>query len=179
MENIGALLEELGLRSRAIYMPSSACGGRPRALIPLREDKSITGAIRVSSDRLITRYGPNLEDMGLMITTPGAISIDNLGLTPGGGPDQIEGALNQLLVGILDLADSVSVHTLSDQIVVQVTNAKLRYENIWFYRCLGSPLASIAATVVSEALNRPVRVEKEEDIKRRTRIEVRVLDAGL
>lgn len=174
LENIAALLEELGLRSRAVYMPSSR-SGRPRALIPLNDNGQSPGAGRVASDRLITRYGPNLEDVGLVIATPGAVSLHAMGLTPGGGGEQIEGALNHLLVGIMDLADSVSVHIGGDRITVEVTNPKLRYENIWFYHCLGSPLASIAATVASEALDQPVRVGSEEETRKGTRIEIEVL----
>src|SRR3989338_4868611 len=38
IENIAALLEELGLTARAIYLPSPENGGRPKALNPLKED---------------------------------------------------------------------------------------------------------------------------------------------
>jgi len=175
IENLAALLEELGLRSRAIYLPSPESGGRPRAIIPLDENGIVPSAGQTLPGRLIARYGPNLEDIGLVITTPGAVSLDSVGLTPGGGPDLIEGTLNHILVGIMDLADSVSVHTGDNSIIVEVTKPKLKYENIWFYRCLGSPLASIAATVASQALALPVRVAGEQETKKGTRIEIEVL----
>jgi hypothetical protein len=175
VENIAALLEELGLRTRAVYLPSPADGGRPRALIPLNEDGPQPTIGQAVADRLIARYGPNPEDMCLVVSTPGAVSLDSVAVVPGGGPDQMEGVLNQILVGIMDLADSVSVHVLVDRITVEVANPKLKYENIWFYRCLGSPLATIAAAVASQALNRPVRVGSEEETKRGTRIEIEVL----
>ena len=38
MENTAALVEELGLKNKAVYLPSGARGGRPQALIPLTED---------------------------------------------------------------------------------------------------------------------------------------------
>lgn len=175
VENLAALLEELGLRSRAVYLPLPEGGGRPRALIPLSEDGPLPSVGQALPGRLIARYGPNLEDMGLVVTTPGAVSLDGISLAPGGGPDQIEGVLNHILVGIMDLADGVSVHGLGDRITVEVVKPKLKYENIWFYRCLGSPLASIAATVTSQALARPVRVGSEEETKKGTTIEIEVL----
>jgi len=175
MENLAALLEELGLRSRAVYLPSSPGDKRPRALIPLDEDSSPPRPGQVPTGRLIARYGPKLEDMCLVVTTPGAVSLDSIAVVPGGGPDEIEGVLNHLVVGIMDLADSVSVHVAEDRITVEVVKPKLKYENIWFYRCLGSPMASIAATVASQALARPVRVGSEEETKKGTRIEIEVL----
>jgi len=175
IENLAALLEELGLRSRAVYLPSSPGDNRPRALIPLNEDSSPPRMGQTPTHRLIERYGPNLEDMCLVVTTPGAVSLDSMAIVSGGGPDEIEGALNHLVVGIMDLADSVSVHTAGDRITVEVVNPKLKYENIWFYRCLGSPIASIAATVASQVLAWPVRVGSEEETKKGTRIEIEVL----
>lgn len=174
MENLAALLEELGLRSRAVYLPSSP-GNRPRALIPLDEDSSTPRTGQTPPDRLIARYGPNLEDMCLVVTTPGAVSLDSVDIASGGGPDEIDGALNHLVVGIMDLADSISVHVVRDRVTVEVVKPKLKYENIWFYRCLGSPMASIAATVASQAMARPVRIVSEEETKRGTRIEIEVL----
>lgn len=175
MENLAALLEELGLRSRAVYLPSSPGNNRPRALIPLDEDSSPPRGVQTTSDRLVARYGPNLEDMCLVVTTPGAVSLDSIAIVPGGGADEIEGALNHLVVGIMDLANSVSVHAAGDRITVEVAKPKLKYENIWFYRCLGSPMASIAATVVSQVLARPVRVVSEEETRKGTRIVIEVL----
>jgi uncharacterized membrane protein len=174
VENIAALLEELGLRARAVYLPAPA-GGRPKAVIPLSEDGPLPDKGRELPDRLIARYGPNLEDMCLVVTTPGAVSLDSVSVTPGAGPDQIEAALSHILVGIMDLADAVSAHNLGDRVVVEVTHPKLKYDNIWFYRCLGSPLASIAATVASQALDKAVRVASEGETRKGARIEIEVL----
>ena len=38
LENMAAIVEELGLRSKAIYVPSSLTDGRPRALVPLHSN---------------------------------------------------------------------------------------------------------------------------------------------
>ena len=180
VENIAALLEELGLTARAIYLPSPEKGGRPKALIPLKEDGVLPGGKDIP-DRLIARYGPNLESMCLAVTTPGSVSLDGVAVVRGGGPDQIENALNQILVGVMDLADSVSLHIQaqsfpSGRMLVDVARPKLKYENIWYYRCLGSPLASVVATVASQALARAVRIKSETATgKNNTRIELEVL----
>lgn len=175
VENIAALLEELGLTARAVYLPSPESGGRPKALIPIKEDVALPGIGQVVPDRLITRYGPNLENMCLVVTTPGAVSLDSVAVARGAGPDQIESTLNQILVGVMDLADSVSLHMLEQHLIVEVTKPKLKYENVWYYRCLGSPLASVVATVASQALARPVRIASETETGKSVRIEIEVL----
>jgi hypothetical protein len=179
VEHMASLLEELGLRSKAIYMPHPANGGRARALIPLNEKGSLPKKGQPVPNRLIARYGPNPEDICLVVTTPGTVSLDSIAINPGGGLDEIEGTLNQILVGMMDLADSVSVHALGDGIVVDVAKPKLRYDNVWFSHCLGSPLASIAASVVSKALNQPVRIAREDDTKTGIRIAIEVRDESL
>jgi hypothetical protein len=175
VENIAALLEELGLTARAVYLPSPESGGRPRALIPLKEDDTLAGIRQAIPDRLIARYGPNLENMCLAVTTPGAVSLDGVDIVRGGGPDQIENALNHILVGVMDLADSVSLHMLEQRLMVDVVKPKLKYENIWYYRCLGSPIASVVATVACQALACPVRIASETETGKGARIEIEVL----
>ncbi|MBI4331408.1 MAG: hypothetical protein HY673_09020 [Chloroflexi bacterium] len=175
MENTAALLEELGLRSRAVYLPSSPNGHNPKAFIPLSENGTAPAKWQSVPGRLLARYGPKPEDMGLVVTTPGSVSLDGISVVKGGGPGQMEAALNNILVGMMDLADSVSVHYLVERVLVQVTNPRMKYENIWFYRCLGSPLASIAATVVSQSLEQPVRVASETEKDKKMVIEIEVL----
>lgn len=176
MENIAALLEELGLTTRAVYLPSAHDGDRPKALIPLKDDDKLPEINRAVPKRLIARYGPNLENMGLMVITPGAVSLDGVSLIRGGGPEQLENALNQILVGQTDLVDSVSLHVLENGLLVDVSGPKLKYENVWYYRCLGSPLASIAAAVSAQAMAKPVRVKSEMDMgKNRIRVELELL----
>jgi len=179
VEHLASLLEELGLNSKAIYMPSPANGGRARALVPLNENGSLPQKGQRLPNRLIARYGPKPEDICLVVTTPGTVSLASLSISPGSGSDQIEGALNQILIGMMDLADSVTVHVLGNGIIVEVAKPKLRYDNVWFHRCLGSPIASIAASVVSEALNLPVRIASEEEKAKGVRIVLEVLDEAL
>ncbi len=175
MENTAALLEELGLRSKAVYLPSTMRDGHLQALIPLVDNKEIQLAKGKIPGRLIVRYGVNPDDMAIAVTTPGSINIDMLETKPGPTSSEIEAAATYILTGLLDLANSVSVNMADGMVNVEISGPKLHYEDIWFYRCLGSPIASIVAAISSEALEKPVRIIKEEYVKGKSRIVLEVL----
>ncbi len=173
VENIASLLEEMGLTSKAVYLPASANGSRAKALIPLNGDISRPTVVTALPNRLVVRYGPGSEDIGLVVTTPGTVSLDGMSLNPiGADPVNIESALSQILVGTMDLADSVSVRASGDQLTIEIVKPRLKYDNVWYYRCLGSPLASIAATVVSQALNKAVIISSEEGIGKKIKVTI-------
>ena len=175
MENTAALLEELGLRNKAIYLPSTMRGGRPQALIPLLDNEVTTRVKGKLDGRLIVSYGLNPGDLAIAVATPGSINMDMLEEKPGPTAEEIGSAITYILVGVLDLASSVSVNVIDEKVVVEIKNPGLKYEDIWYYRCLGSPLASIAAAVSCEALDKPVRVDSEDYKGGRGRIELEVL----
>ena len=175
MENTAALIEELGLRNKAIYLPSAMRDGRPQALIPLLDNEVITRIKGKLSGRLIVRYGAHSDNMAIAVTTPGSIDMDMLEEKPGPTTEEIETAITYILVGVLDLASSVSVDMVNEKVVVEIKNPGLKYEDIWYYRCLGSPLASIAAAVSCEALGKPIRVDNENYEGGKGRIELEVL----
>jgi len=159
MENTTALLEELGLRNKATYLPSSP-DSKSRAIVPL-VDGGIGSIPDKIPQRLIVRFGPNAEAMAIAVTTTGNVSIDLLENKPGPAADEIETALNYLLTGVLDIAHNVSVQITDSKVEVKISGAKMSYENTWYNQCLGSPIASIAAAVVAEALQKPVRITDE------------------
>ena len=175
IENIAALLEELGISGKAVYLPPSLRNGRAQALVPLRQDQ---GTIQINGripGRLIVRYGRNPEDLGIAITTPGSLCLEGLEIQPGPTSAELSAALTHVVVGMLDIASSLTVNTHDSRINIEVSNPKLSYQNIWFYRSLGSPLASIAATVASEALDKPIVVEEEEHRGNKSIIKLEVL----
>ena len=110
---------------------------------------------------MIVRYGAAPGDMAIAVTTPGSMSIELLKTTPGPTPEEIESAASYILIGMLDLADSVTVSLSGARVDVLVRGARLHYEETWYCRCLGSPIASIVAAICSEALSKPVRIGKE------------------
>jgi hypothetical protein len=160
MENTTALLEELGLQNKATYIPSTP-HSQSRALITLVDNSGtniITGNL---PKRLIVRFGPNSEDLGIAVTTPGNVSIELLETKPGPAAEEMETALNYLLTGVLDIAHNVSVQITGSKVEVKINTPEMSYENIWYYKCLGSPIASITAAVVAESLNKPVKIAEE------------------
>jgi hypothetical protein len=175
MENTAALLEELGLRNKAIYLPSMMRDGHPQALIPLTEGKDIQWIKEKIPGRLIVRYGVNPDDMAIVVTTPGSINIDMLETKPGPTSTEIEAAAAYILTGVLDIADSVTVSLADNHIDVKVSGARLPFEDVWYYRCLGSPIASILAAISSEALAKPIRIIEENYSKGLSRITLEVL----
>ena len=179
LENIAAMLEEFGLRSKAIYLPSSIAGGKPQALIPLNSNDTMTRVNGALPRRLIVKYGAAADDMGLLIATPGSAAMEMLESKPGPTIGEIEVAITSLLVGAMDAASSVSVFTSDGRIVVQVADPHLEYRNTRLQQCLGSPLASIAALIASEAMGRPVMIARERIAGGRNLIELEVLGEGL
>ena len=161
MENIAALLEELGLSNKAIYLPSSMRTGNAQALIPLSGDIDIQRIKGKIPGRLIVRYGDNPGDMAIVVTAPGGTSLNKLEIKPGPTSSEIEQAVTYVLTGLLDLANSVEVHISDGQMNIAVNGPKLHYENVWYYRCLGSPIASIVASIASDGIGKPVRIKEE------------------
>ena len=124
MENISALLEELGLQNKATYLPSTP-ESASRALIPLGENGSTTTIPEKLPKRLIVRYGPNSEDMAIAVTTPGNVSVELLENKPGATADEMEIALNYLLTGVLDIAHNVTVHITDAKVEVKISGPKM------------------------------------------------------
>lgn len=188
-ENIARLLEEIGLGNRAIFLPGRLAGGRPRALIPLREapdgDPALDGnpvsgdvpgtptVMRPLPERFIVEYGSGPDEVGILVTTPGTAALGLLDGPPGGGSSELEAALARVLVGGLDVARSVEVSQVDGQVTVRLGGVSLPAQDLWIDRILGTPLAAVAATVVAEGLDRPVMILTEERSGDRLQIHLR------
>lgn len=174
MENTAALLEELGIRNKAIYLPSTMRDGHAQAIIPLIDGNAKHFSEKLSG-RLIVRYGPGSDEMGIAVTTPGSVNLEMLDNKPGATSGEIESALNYLLTGVLDIASGVTVEATDTRVQVEIRGARMSGDNIWYYQCLGSPLASIVAAVSSEALGKPVRIAEESFQKEKGHITIEVV----
>ena len=175
MENIAALLEELGLNHKAIYLPSSMRDGNAQALIPLSGEIDVRRIKGKIPRRLIVRYGDNPGDMAIAVTAPGGTGLDKMEIKSGPTSSEIEQAVTYVLTGLLDLANSVEVRMSEKQLDIEVTGPKLHFENVWYYRCMGSPIASIVASIASEGIGKPVRIQEENYLKGKTLIRLEVL----
>ena len=160
-DNIAGLVEELGLRDRAIYLPTSLSQGRLRALIPLHRSSAPPVVRRQIEQRFIARFGPGPEDYGILVAGPGSPALRLVEVPESGSSTDLEGALSALLVGTLNLVSAVGIGRNGDTVVVRVAHPILPPRDHPAYTVLGSPIASIAATIVAESLDRPVTVVSE------------------
>ena len=162
VENLGSLLEELGLKARGMYLPSSLCGGKPKAIIPLHHNPHYPNIRKPLQQRLVVSFGEDPEDIGILVTTTGSNILDTLEKKPGASPEEIATALTTLLVGTLDIAGGVNVSIGDNRAIVRISHPRLRESsNSWAVQSLGSPAASIAASIVAEALEKPVVIDSE------------------
>jgi hypothetical protein len=163
IENISALVEEFGLKSKAIYLPSSLTTGKSQALISLNPNPQLLQLKNIAlPKRLIVKYGPNPEDVGLLLTTPGSAVSGMVTAKPDASDADLETALFLVLSGTINLADGARAIRTDTGIRIEVSNPRLENRKMWVYESLGSPLASIVASVVAEVLDKPVTIESEK-----------------
>ncbi len=176
IDNIAAIVEELGIKAKAIYLPSSLTSGRPQALIPLHANSSPPRITRALPRRLIVSYGASPDDIGLLLSTTGTAAVGMLESRPSPASAELESALTSLFRGILGVADRTRVVCHENHIGVEIHNPRIENKTSWFHQCLGEPLTSIVASVVAEAWDRPVIIKKEEHHKGKCSIELEVLE---
>jgi hypothetical protein len=94
---------------------------------------------------------------------------------PGGTSTELEDALARVLIGALDLETSVQVAQEPTVITVEIAGVQRDFKNLWIYRCLGTPIGSIVATLAAEGVRAPVTIRSEEHNGRNTRIQLDVV----
>jgi hypothetical protein len=172
VENISAVVEELGLKSKAIYLPSSMTGDKPKALIPL--DSSIELGSKVLPKRLIVKYGSKPQDIGVLIITPGSAVGDLVEAKSDASAADLESAISLVLLNTVNLADGVKATMKSEKILVEVNNPRLEDSKMWIYESLGTPIASLVASVTAQVLDKPVVIQSETASKGKCLIELKV-----
>ncbi|HEX4841652.1 MAG TPA: hypothetical protein VFV60_05755 [bacterium] len=165
LANLSGLLEETGVSAPAVYLPSILTEGQPRALISLSSHGQRPTISQINSQRLIVEFGPHPDDIGLLVSTPGGGALSLLDEHIGSTSAELESALTKLLVGAFDIASNVQVNQENGLVTVQVGGIRLTSGNLWVYKILGTPVASVAAAVVAEARKAPVVVESEARTK--------------
>lgn len=175
IDNIASLLEELGIRSKAIYLPPSPTNAKPQALIPLQGKPVNAQAIKSLPRRLIVNYGSSGEDIGLLVTTAGSVASQMLETKPGASPSEYEAALVSLLIGELGAAEKIKVTANKHTVQVIISNPGINSKTSRVDSCLGGPLAQIAATVAAISWDRPFIISKEEHRPERHLIKLEVI----
>lgn len=175
IDNMASIVEELGIRTKAVYLPSSLNGGRPQALIPLHSNPSLPPITESLPHRFITRYGTRPEDVGLLLSTVGSAAVAMLESRPGPISTELESALTSLFSGILGVAGRTTVANHENHIKVEIHNPRIEDKATWCHHCLGGPLASVVASVAAEAWDRPVTIKQEEHRKGKYSVELEVV----
>ena len=174
-DNMATIVEELGIRTKAIYLPSSLTGGQPQALLPLHSNSSLPVIKKALPRRLIVKYGDGPDDIGLLLSTIGSTAVSLLDSRPGHTSAELESALTSLFTGILGVADRTRVvYPDENQIQVEIIKPRIESKVTLYHRCLGGPLVSIVASVAAEAWDRPIAVKREEHQKEKCLIELEV-----
>ena len=176
-DNLARLLEELGLRSPAIYLPASLCHGVPRALIPLSGESVVPSTLRVAEDRLIARFSDAPDGVGLLVSTPGTQTLRLLPSGVGSSIDELSVSLQMLTAGTLDLVQNVELHEVDSTISVEYRGVTKDSEApaLAVQQTLGSPLAAIAATLTAESRQQPVVIESETEGEGSLSVRLRLL----
>jgi hypothetical protein len=113
--------------------------------------------------------------MGILLTTPGSAVTVMIGSKSDASVGDLEAALESVLVGTINLVDAVRVNMDNERIMVEVSNPRLEYKKMLVYERLGSPLASMVASIAAEVLNKPVCIEREEPEKGKRVIELKMV----
>jgi hypothetical protein len=177
VDNISAILEYLDVNNKAIYLPRSMRAGRSQALIPfpiVREgDKN--KIMEELSGNLIVKWTLGSGCMALAVTTMGNVCLEKLKTIPEPTKDGIESTLKHILTQELDLASGVKVDMGDSQINIEVRGPKMKNEDTLFYRCLGSPVASIVAAFCSEALEKTISIKEEVTLNTKNKKKIQII----
>ena len=63
----------------------------------------------------------------------------------------------------------------AENIRVEVTNPRLENNKMWIYESLGTPIASLVASVAAQILDKPVRIQAESSSRGKSLIELKVV----
>ena len=162
MDNITSIIEELGLKSKAIYMPSRMNNGFPKALIPLFSDNSHPLDLSHLENRFLVLLDKSTDNYGILVATPGSTAIKILGPTTITAEIGLEESLRAILIGSLDLAHGVLCNKSEEEVTIELSGVVLETTPHPAYETMGSPVTSICAAATAEVLNSPVTLVSEE-----------------
>jgi len=187
--NLNMLLEELGIDSRAVYLPKKEESHQPHAFLPLiRNSDSVSMFLKsFENSGLFVVRGQNPHQSGLLLIPPGnslatlieqesGIDFSNVRL------DEIEDTLRTGLVEALEIAEDVRVIFINGTVRVEVgplISEEFCYMQSKVARSLcsqvGCPLCSAVICAVTKAAKRPVSVVKILALRgRKVSIELRL-----
>lgn len=141
--NIEAILEELDLKEKAVYLTRDV---RVYCFIPFHDNFKISDTLRL------------VQDDGLMIFTPVSELISLGDVLPEGG---LENSMSSVLVDYLEACDSVKSVMTGDDIVVSISNPVLGGDYPRIKQCLGSFTVNVSGSVLAYVLGESIRFVDE------------------
>ncbi len=165
------LLEVSGIKGKAVYYPRKMLGGNSQALVPINGDADVRKLKSILGQSVIDTYPIGAEGTAIALTTPGNLSLELLPARPGKTAGEIKSALKDVFK-VLEIANVDSVKIKDYLINIEVSEPGIRYDekDKLYYQYIGSPVASIAAAICCEALEKPVRIVEETLHKGKNRI---------
>jgi hypothetical protein len=152
-------------------------GDKPKALIPLNSQLNLNR--KLLPKRLIVKYGSNPQDLGLLIITPGSTVESLVETKTDCSAQELESAISQVLLNTVNLADNVKVSIDEERVLVDVTNPRLADNKMWIYGSIGTPIASLVASVVTQVLDKPVQIQRESFSKNKCLIELKKVSLNI
>jgi len=178
VKNTLAILEELEVKSKAIYLPRSMMKGRSEAIIILDGEGStkgikekLSGSLFVGYEfslpfnergsqkfkevlprHIVLDYGTGSKEKAIAITTLGNICLDFLKYTPGRTADEIKSAIKYILTRVLDIASGVRVDVTASTVKVEVTGAEMMDKDIFYGESLYSHVLGSPVTSIVAAI---------------------------
>jgi len=189
--NLNSLLEELGVDSKAIYLPTKEGTHQPRAFLPLirNPDASLILAKRFEADGLLTVDTSDPHRSGIVLVPPGSsllsfieeesgIDLYNVSL------DELGNVLRTGLAEAVEIAEDVRVISTDGSVRVEVGPLMLEelcqmQSKVAPSLCsqVGCPLCSAVICAITKAAKRPVSVVKISSLAgRRVSIELKLLE---
>lgn len=172
MDNITSIIEELGLKSKAIYIPSDMNNGFPKALIPLFSDNSHPLNLPNIENRFLVLLDKSTNNYGIMVATPGSMAVKSFEPTTITDEISLEESLRSIIIGNLDLASRVLCVQSDGRITIELSGVIMETTPHPAYETLGSPVTSICAAIAAEVLHSPVILVSEEQDGKNISIEL-------
>ena len=156
--NIEALLEELNIKDKAVFIPPKK--ERVRAFIPLisNPEPPATTHLLEAPDRILTEVDGK---PCLMLFPPGSELVKMENLTQ---DSSLEGSLRAVLVDLAEVTRSIKAVRNGDLVIVELKGIRTSVDLPRFKRVFGSLPTCIAACVLTTILNAPIKLIEEKPI---------------
>ncbi|MDT7864349.1 MAG: hypothetical protein RQ922_00525 [Thermoproteota archaeon] len=162
---IEAILEELKIESKAIYLPPNE--GYASVILPIKTIESLPiEEIDKRNVFLLVRNIPVIK-----FYPPGCTIVKNIL----NYDFSLSEALEKVLVDMTEFCSKVIAVETAENIIIEITKPNTKEKLPQFSKCLGSLPASLAALTVVTMKKTPVRIVKEEVQKDKIYIHLRLL----